>query len=117
MNLNPSSSLSYEKRIPASLHRLLIRLNPLPVEIKDFGNRGVSDHRLIIALHVVFRLVIACIFAWAVNRDHAGMNTYLMVCAAVIDSMGEAVGQHLSDDRHRNLRCLISLLHRMFFSM
>lgn len=29
-----------------------------------------------------------------------------MVCAAVIDSMGEAVGQHLSDDRHRNLRCL-----------
>ncbi len=29
-----------------------------------------------------------------------------MVCAAVVDSMGEAVGQHLSDDRHRNLRCL-----------
>ena len=65
------------------------------VKIKDFGNRGVSDHRLIIALHVVFRLVIACIFAWAVNRDHAGMNTNLMVCAAVVDSMGEAVGQHL----------------------
>ena len=34
------------------------------------------------------------------------MNTNLMVCTAVVDSMGEAVGQHLSDDRHRNLRRL-----------
>ena len=54
-----------------SAYKLLNRF----VEIKDFGNRGVSNYRLIIALHVVLRLVIACIFAGAVNRDHAGMET------------------------------------------
>ena len=79
------------------------------IEIKDFGNRGVSDHGFVIALHIVFRLVIAGIFAGAVYGDHSGMNTNLVIRAAIVFRMGKAVGQNFSDDRHGDFRYLSSL--------
>ncbi len=79
------------------------------IEIKDFGSRAVSDHGFVIALHIVFRLVIAGIFAGSVYGDHSGMNTNLVIRAAIVFRMGKAVGQNFSDDRHGDFRYLSSL--------